>query len=377
MSTAEAPVFTEDLMTTRTILFQFTGQVDLELLAQTLPLVPMVFDKAWRRGTKPKVTQFPPYGCIYSVRYANVCRGVWGPPFKNSVMVDISLGNQSVNVKISKKSIHICGIRAKPMGHKLSQLLLDYAARAHTQLQAFSALTPDVQAQLLAAVLEGTRGATTTFPKYVVRKVQYKEKFKARRFEEGTETVLACKPLDAAATAGHVGVNTDIVVWISEMLRELRRHEDVAAWLEWLRGAAGRRLFGGDALVLDPEPHNVMINCSYSLGFPIKKDILKQIIDQRDDFVAHYDNTIDYYVNVELVYDDDELVNQRVLVSKKKRLAVHTFIVYDSGHVMQSSKFFESMKTAFYRFRALIDEVRPQIEDTTGVKVKVTRAPKN
>jgi hypothetical protein len=107
-----------------------------------------------------------------------------------------------------------------------------------------------------------------------------------------------------------------------------------------------------------------MINCSYSLGFPIKKDVLKALCDEREDFIAHYNNAVDFYVNIVLKCGEDDLSDRHVLVSKKKKMAFHTFIVYDSGHVMQSSKVYESMKDAFYRFRAMIAEFRPLIEDT-------------
>ena len=117
-----------------------------------------------------------------------------------------------------------------------------------------------------------------------------------------------------------------------------------------------------------------MINCSYSLGFPIKKDVLKALCDQRTDFIAHFNNAVDFYVNVVLRCSEDDLAKRRVLVSKKKKMAFHTFIVYDSGHVMQSSKVYESMKDAFYRFRAMINEMRPYIEDTDAEQARLVAA---
>jgi len=367
-ATIPTPVFDESLLTTRTVLFQFNGDIDLDTLARTLPIVPIHFDRPWKRGTKPKIKHFPPFGKIYAVRYGTISRGVYGPAFKNSVMVDFSVGTKSVNVKISKKSIHICGIRMANEGLELSQLIVAYAQRAHTFLNELATAAPE----LLDAIADLTRGALAPLPKYVFRTEMYKDKPKVRRYEEGTEERVAALPLDVDACVRRVpGTSTDLVLWISDLLTGLVAHDDVLAVLEWLK--TPHTILGSSGLVLDPSPHHVMINCSYSLGFPIKKDILKSLCDQREDFIAHYNNAVDFYVNIVLRCNDDDLEARRVLVSKKKKMAFHTFIVYDSGHVMQSSKIYESMKDAFYRFRAMIAEMRPLIEDTDAQPRLVAR----
>lgn len=364
MTSIPTPDFHESLLTTRTVLFQFTGELDLDLLARTLPTVPIHFDKPWKRGTKPKIKQFPPFGKIYAVRYGTVSRGVYGPAFKNSVMVDFSVGTKSVNVKISKKSIHICGIRLATEGLDLSQRIVGYVQRAHRFLEELKALP--ASNTLLDAITERTLGPDAPLPKYVFRTEMYKDKPKVRRYEEGTETKASALPLDVPACASAMGVSEELVHWIDELLSGLKKHEEVLEVLEWMRTvcASERRLVGSEGVLLDPSPHHVMINCSYSLGFPIKKDVLKALCDQRDDFIAHYNNAVDFYVNVVLKCTDEDLADRRVLVSKKKKMAFDTFIVYDSGHVMQSSKVFERMRDAFYRFRAMINEMRPMIEDT-------------
>ena len=359
MSLIPTPEFDESLLTTRTVLFEFTGGVNLDLLARTLPTVPIHFDKPWKRGTKPKIKQFPPFGKIYAVRYGGISRGVYGPAFKNSVMVDFSVGTKSVNVKISKKSIHICGIRLATEGLELSRLIMAYAERAHGFLEELKAQASP--ADVLAAVEKATLGTLVQLPKYVLRTEMYKDKPKVRRYEDGTEERVGVRPLDVEACAAATGASHALVVL------------EVTGWMRSVC-ADGRSLLSADGLVLDPAPHHVMINCSYSLGFPIKKDVLKALCDQRTDFIAHFNNAVDFYVNVVLRCSEDDLAKRRVLVSKKKKMAFHTFIVYDSGHVMQSSKVYESMKDAFYRFRAMINEMRPYIEDTDAEQARLVAA---
>jgi hypothetical protein len=374
MSLIPTPEFDESLLTTRTLLFQFTGTVDLDLLARTLPTVPIHFDKPWKRGTKPKIKQFPPFGKIYAVRYGGISRGVYGPAFKNSVMVDFSVGTKSVNVKISKKSIHICGIRMATEGLELSQLIMAYAQRAHTFLEELKAHSSP--GSVLNYIDESTRGSIVPLPKYVLRTEMYKDKPKVRRYEEGTEERVGALPLDVEACVASTGASKELVIWITDLLVGLTAHSDVVAVTDWMRSVCAdeRSLLGPDGLVLDTSPHHVMINCSYSLGFPINKEVLKALCDQRNDFIAHYNNAVDFYVNVVLKCSEQDLAERRVLVSKKKKMAFHTFIVYDSGHVMQSSKVYESMKDAFYRFRAMINEMRPLIEDTEATQARLVAA---
>jgi len=374
MTAIPTPDFDESLLTTRTVLFQFTGGVDLDLLARTLPTVPIHFDKPWKRGTKPKIKQFPPFGNIYAVRYGNISRGVYGPAFKNSVMVDFSVGTKSVNVKISKKSIHICGIRLATEGLDLAQRIVGYVQRAQRFLDELKAL-PTVQT-LLDTIAERTLGPDAPTPKYVFRTELYKDKPKMRRYEEGTEIKASILPLDVPACASSTGASEEIVHWTEELMSGLKKHEEVLEVLAWMRAVStsDRRLVGPSGLLLDPSPHHVMINCSYSLGFPIKKDVFKALCDQRDDFIARYNNAVDFYVNVVLKCTDEDLADRRVLVSKKKKMAFDTFIVYDSGHVMQSSKVFERMQDAFYRFRAMINEMRPMIEDTEAATARLVAA---
>lgn len=374
MTAIPTPDFDESLLTTRTFLFQFTGEVDLDLLARTLPTVPIHFDKPWKRGTKPKIKQFPPFGSIYAVRYGTISRGVYGPAFKNSVMVDFSVGTKSVNVKISKTSIHICGIRLAHEGLDLAQRIVSYTQRAQRFLDELKAL-PTHEA-LLDMVAERTRGPDIPLPKYVFRTEMYKDKPKMRRYEEGTEIKASVLPLDVVSCASATGASEDLVHWVEELFSGLKNHEDVLEVLAWMRAvcASDRWLVKPEGLTLDPSPHHVMINCSYSLGFPIKKDVLKALCDQRDDFIAHYNNAVDFYVNVVLKCTDEDLADRRVLISKKKKMALDTFIVYDSGHVMQSSKVFERMKDAFYRFRAMINEMRPLIEDTEATPARLVEA---
>lgn len=360
------PDFDDTLLTTRTVLYEFSGALDLEALAQTLPLVSVAFDRPWKRGTRPKIKTFPDFGTIYSVRYGPVCRGVYGLPFKNSVMIDFSVGTKSVNVKVSKKSIHICGIQNAQAGLRLAELVLEYA---HDGQKHLDVLAP-VWHQVKAWVLQATRGTMREIPRYAVERVLVKEKYKTRRKEDGTDQVVGYVPFDSAALATATGVPVATAVWLGKLLIGLQAHAHAEAFLAWFD--APRRLVGPEGLTLDPSPHHVMINCSYSLGFPIRKEALKAICDDRGDFIAQYNNAIDYYVTVEKICTPEEMANTRVLVSRKKKLAVHTFIVYDSGHVMQSSKVYEGMKDAFYKFRALVQDHRAELEDMEA-KAKTVR----
>src|SRR5690606_2295342 len=112
----------------------------------------------------PRLKQFPPFGKIYAVRYGSITRDVYDPPFKNCVMVDFSTGTKSNNLKVSKNSIHICGIRQVDEGFELARLIVAAAERAHEALCALAAL-PHRDA-LLDYIAAATQGPMVPIPQY-------------------------------------------------------------------------------------------------------------------------------------------------------------------------------------------------------------------
>ena len=323
----KTPEFSPSMHTTQTVIFEYEGEPNLVALGQTLPLTMVTMKKEWGRGTKPKLDAktLPEKGCIYSIRDTGFFRGLWGPPFKNSVMVDVSLGTKSVNVKISARKFHVCGLTSKEQGIELLNTLIGYANQAQAMIRWFNE-HPTLTEELFRA-LESSAGEEITVNTYTIVKVNIRNKMKDRRIKTGTTQMAAFVHLTA------------------------------------------------QALVLNPVAGNVMMNCKYSLGFPVNRQKLLTMINNLKvpGVVARYNNAIDYYVSVEIQCTQEELTNSGVIVSRKKVVVPNTFIVYQSGHVMQSSRVYEGMLSAFYRFRAIIESIKQDIQwGDVGEKVVFT-----
>ena len=341
------------------------GQPHLVALGQTLPLTMVTMKKEWGRGTKPKLDPktLPEKGCIYRIRDTTFFRGLWGPPFKNSVMVDVSLGTKSVNVKISARKFHVCGLTSKEQGIELLSILIEYANQAQAMIRWFNehpALTEEI-----FRALESSPGEEITVNTYTIVKVNIRNKMKDRRIKTGTTQMAAFVHLTAEEMMRRwpEALPQAQADWMAGMFRECVTDQDARD-----RVAVFRRIFPGEIFtkppVLNPVAGNVMMNCKYSLGFPVNRQKLLTMINNLKvpGVIARYNNAIDYYVSVEIQCTPEELANSGVIVSRKKNVVPNTFIVYQSGHVMQSSRVYEGMLSAFYRFRAIVESIKNDIQ---------------
>jgi hypothetical protein len=105
---------------------------------------------------------------------------------------------------------------------------------------------------------------------------------------------------------------------------------------------------------------NSMVNYSYKLGFKVNRMMLRKLIDGRDDFIASYNNIVNGPVTIRLPININPY---QTIGNNRKRQRYHTFTVHRSGSVTQSSPTIPLAQEAYERFRRIISEVRPQIDD--------------
>ena len=368
------PEFSDSIYTTKTILFEFHEQIDLNVIARTLPLQLITLDKEWKRTTKPKIKTFPPMGTIYSIRMMNFCRGVWGPFFKNSLMVDMSLATKSINIKISKHTIHICGIKEPQYGEYAAKLLAQCINDADKILQKIE--------QHHHAVLEFFQwiqslepGIAFTREIFTTERVKVKDKFKLRRVSTHTyETVNTYIPftLEEASKLFSDRIPIDVIIWFHRRFSECKAIPDLNQEITWFSQNPNARCVteGTHPLTVMPSERSVMMNGSFSIGFCILKQELRNYINStQKDFIAHYNAGNDHYVNVELLCTPEEAFELTGTVSGDP-IVGSTFIVYESGHVMISCKNKSHMKNSYDRFIRLIDELYPHIYDAFSTSKK-------
>jgi hypothetical protein len=358
------PDFTQSMHTTRTLIYSYDGLPNLEPIGQTLPLTVVTLPKPWKRGTKPKLKQLPEMGSIYCIRHPKFFRGLWGPPFKNSVMIDISMGNKkSVNVKISKQRFHICGLTSNEQGVELIEMLINLIHDAQKKIHWFNE-HPDVFNAVASTMLSNI-GPPITVITYNIIKVLVRNKMKDRRFPIGTKTVeqfLIGTVDDLCQRIPELPL--EYATWIHSLFKECNTMDDVQQRIEDFRIYFPMEICQSP-LVLNPISQHVMYNCSYNLGFCIDCQKLLRAVNELnlDDVEARYNSALDYYVTVDIKCNPSELTSNRVLISKKKMASVNSFLIYPSSYCMQSSKSHEGMLEAFYIFRTLIMSIKDDIID--------------
>jgi hypothetical protein len=364
-SIIKTPEFSEALFTTRTVIFDFKNDIDLIAIAKTLPLEMIHFSKPWKRNTKPKLKEFPPLGTIFSIRMINLIRGVFGVYFKNSLMVDMSLGTKSVNVKISKHTIHICGIKETKHGEYVANTLVNYISKCNDTLILIEKYQKEIH-NLFEWIKQGKQGDLVTRETFIIERTKIKDKHKLKKKVTGEETLPKYIPFNVdEAFANFNNIPVELILFFSKRFSECQTYTDMMKDLDYFNTNFNKRCILDNTpspIVFQQKVQNVMVNCSYSFGFPIKKSELTRLINEtQSEFIASYNKVSDHSVNVFLLSSEKE----REDFGDRDQTVAHTFIVYESSYCMMSSKFMSGMKDAFYKFRDLIEQLRPNIIDTS------------
>jgi hypothetical protein len=92
-----------------------------------------------------------------------------------------------------------------------------------------------------------------------------------------------------------------------------------------------------------------MINLNYDIGFEVNRGKIGEIFNATKEFTAFYDNTQTHYCMIKLPVKDGEMKMKR-----KKSDSAHTFLVYRSGKIMQSSPDLDGFKDAYNKFMNIL-----------------------
>jgi hypothetical protein len=96
-----------------------------------------------------------------------------------------------------------------------------------------------------------------------------------------------------------------------------------------------------------------MVNFNYSLGSGINRFQLKQYVNGTNGFYAHFDNSTEHYVTIELPYESTKEKK------RQNKIPCHSFLVYKSGLVTQSGPDEVLMKQALCKFIHLFEKIKP------------------
>lgn len=355
-------------ITTMTSLATLTHSIDISTVFKLLPLISREeFDIAFEaQKGNPKIASLDklPHcspGSIIDVRDQKGHRG-WHPkptkPFKNTFTFDYSTDTKNISVKITPISIHTCGVKSMSEEIKNVDSILEVINRA------------------------------VIFQRNMIH---YEDEFdRVIQMTKGEK--IECKVTSASCSGNDVIIIEDIkddheiVFPPKDSLNEVERylvslcydfkfHSQLVSYLDellQLKPVLVKRLElpSGveNAESIDEEENEdeilkcvmteeVMVNYNYSLGFSINRTKLALLIDGEKGFVARFINTIDNRVSIELPYAPPKIT---FVKRKPNKVSHHTFLVYRTGSVTQSSPGREAAN-AYHMFMSFINSVKDMI----------------
>lgn len=359
------PEFPDIFSTTKTVMFRYPEQVNLLAVGHMIPLYTDVVIKTNTRSTKERLSEYPPAYMVYSVRMAELNRGLYGPYFKNAVMLDMSLGNKSVNIKVSKNGIHICGAK-DDQGIVVARLTSNLIHESNILLQKMSELPMKDFYDWVKSTLK----QSSTFERQTFQTacVIVREKKRLRKVVTGSEIVHTKLQLSSSILRAQFSwMPIDIANFWKARINEEACYEDMLKMIAYFesQGPTLRTIIDAEGpLTLSSNEEAFMKNYSFKLGISINREELSKNINdymkstrQKGDplFVSTYNSSYGHSVNVQF-YMPVIIENEEGL-EEEKFILKHSYVIYSSGQVMMSSKEVKSMELAFRLFVNLMNHV--------------------
>lgn len=334
------PSFDTLAVTTMTLVLPLTGEVNLPLAFNLLPLTRLQYTAPRRQKKRFKIPHCPIPGSILSLRYLGHTRGIIrsqaGTFFKNSITLDLATQSKNISSKLSATKIQMCGANSVEQGqegagfllHHLFQIQdeLDYIQQhletARTTLEWLKSVTRGPEVKLMVSTDTGMTEITEFELNHDLTLPE------TETYDRRIATFL----LRAASDYVYHNALTQFWDYILTQSMVITRPCEVK------------------------QVDIAMINYNYNLNIWIKRFELARLINGVDNFTAKFRNDVDYHVTIERPYEGTERT-----LRKKKKAPVHTLLAYHSGKITQSGPDKAMMRDVYNRFRQFILEIWPQI----------------
>ena len=333
--------------TTLTSVTLLDGEIDIDHLYYLLPVTFLYLDK----NCYDKIPTCNIKGAILSIRYKGMNRGFPKDTcFKNSVMIDLSMGNKNVSIKLSQKKIQLCGASSEKMSREASQIMVAYIKRI----------------QELLNLLQKNKAETKRTIQWLTENTKFhheKSKTYITRPPENYHLVHYDYPK---------GVNKTIAQWLIPFITDYVKHEEYVMFLDYVQKISSIIVSPS----IDIQPMEVkMKNHNYLIPFVINRKKLFNFFRKLDDWIVIYDASWDTYVKILRLSEEkkSKMKNEEEEFSDK----YHTFLVFSTGSVTQSGPNPAEIETFYNEFNTLIREHRDQLEmKTNRIMNRKIRIPK-
>lgn len=341
------PRFDDLRITTMVVCFHLQGEVGRDEAFHLLPLTTLDPSFTANKGKKNRVIPNSTGGEIISLRYEDMVRGVLRTnktnTFGHCIALDIMTKSKSIAVKLSARSIHMCGATSNEMAYEAANYLINHLLHIQKLLD-FIKNDKEAAQEILAWVSSKTKGEC------LIRTMDVHGKKRATMDHH----VLTDK-ID-------VKIAPDTHRLFAEYLlanrAEIRYHSDYRSKLNWIFNTT--HICTPNLSIQKMTP--IMVNYNYRLPFPIHRHNLRDKLNHRDGFFARYDNAAQHNVNISLPYTMPEEDVEGPRIRKRSSKPCHTFMVYQSGCVTQSGPNCTLMREAFDKFIRNIIELKEYID---------------
>jgi hypothetical protein len=385
-------------VTTMTLIFGLKCKIDLNTIFYLLPITRISYTPSSKARTRYKIPHYEVPGSILSMRYRGQTRGILkttsGTHFKNSITIDISLKEKNVNIKLTGSKMQMCGAKSVDQG-------IDGANEILSKIDKISDLIKRINKNLVV------KNNTINLLK---KNIQDSEKIWYLTNHQGyipnklANIIFSDLQFQIDILEKDISVLDEIASNYKHYCNDTIKHDDIYNWLKNSLKLTTKLEYKYpteeefseidkeylDFLMLDFQDYQskhqyfekidfissinddlyegeleiesiskAMVNFNYSLGDEIDRFQLKKYINGRDGFFAHFDNSTEHYVTIELPYHVEREQKKR-----KNKKPCHSFLVYQSGLVTQSGPDEELMKDAYKQFISIFNEIRENVVKT-------------
>ena len=383
-------------VTTMTMILALEGTVNLDLAFAMLELTKIDLPIYRRQTKKYKLPHCKIPGAILSLRYKDYTRGIIrsnsSNHFKHSITIDVSTRDKNISVKLSSTGIQMCGPTSTEQGceaatYVLSQLnfiencmdlIVSNPEKAVTTLQYVSALCQGLEVERVADTTE-KHNSIVMDKLVIVDPIQI------------SDSGIDVEHLDPQLTKFFLGQRFaykfysdyhEHLLWILSLCGVIvdpsnnNEFHLLSQKEEPIESSNSASLIDSENKDKEARQHIIvkplgikkvnvaMVNYNYDIGFDISRIDLARCINKKNGFFARYDNSIDHCVTVVLPYSEE--TENEVSIRRKNKRRCHTFLVYKSGLVTQSSGGGPSTRDAYYLFNNTVKELKSIIMRNAG-----------
>lgn len=407
----EASIMNKLRVTTMTLIFGLKCVIDLNKIFLLLPITKIDYKSSTKARTRYKIPHHNVPGSILSMRYRGQTRGIIrstsGTHFKNSITIDVSLKEKNLNIKLCASKMQMCGAKSVEQGYEGAYEMLkkiDYICRiiddANSDLASKQATLEYAKKNLkVSERMWSLNNISSIIDKTLSRKLYDLLMFKLMDLEKNVSIFepLVDEIYEVYQNMDHEIEYSKNVIdkWVRESLSlmdkiefRLPNEEEMdnlnMDYLNFLVSdyqdyncldsllskinfiSTIDKLYEGELEV--DWMNKAMVNFNYSLGNHIDRFQLKQQVNGVDGFFAHYDNSTEHYVTIELPYKlkkvmvgEEGIVTKTKIKKRQNKVPCHSFLVYKSGLVTQSGPDEGLMKEALKKFIILFEKIKEDV----------------